>query len=165
VFIQNLIAGKPVSPEELEEQLKLNMDDNVMINYGFSFPAYVTSQNDQVGVQLALVMLDVKMSLLNTYNIVDFLQRLAFRDACGESPIKLPEGVQDLATLYFRLSAWMNLGWSFQTTMVHMEENDFWEYTEFKIAQKVVKDIRAVRVGAREVLLMKLPTEATENSP
>jgi hypothetical protein len=150
--INNIIGGDVVTdPLKLEAALGLSMNDNIMINHGFKFEGRA-AETEFAGCQLAMVMLSVKMSLITEYTLVDFIRRLAFQDACGTSPVPLPNGIQDLISLYKNMKGWVDNGWEYETDTTRMERADFVEYTEFKIAQAVLQDVRKTR----EVVRLKL---------
>lgn len=159
--IQNIFQGEVVEdPAKLERVLALTMNDNCMINRGYEFPKDM--QGDKYGYQLPVVMMSMKMARITKHNLVDFIQRLAYMDACGKAAIALPNGVEDLVELHAKLAGWVSLGWELETDLSHMEAQDFVEWTEFKITQEVLIEIRDLRSSIKKQLESGLPQPAAK---
>lgn len=161
--IQNVIKGEVIErPADLEQALKLSMNDNCMINVGYLFPGNVKALTEHEGYQLPVVMMSVKMSRINGNNLMDFINRLGYIDACGKSAIPLPNGILDLVGLYRKMKAWVDAGWELETDLTHMESKDFSDWVEFKVVQEVTRDVRELREAIKKQLTEQLPEAAKE---
>jgi hypothetical protein len=160
--INNVINGEVITdPKKLEAELGLSMNDNIMINHDFKFEGRA-AETEFAGFQLAMVMFSVKMNSITEYTLVDFIRRLAFQDACGTSPVPLPNGIHDLISLFRKMKGWIDKGWEYETDTTHMERADFVEYTEFRISQEVLKDVRKTREAVRLKLREAFPEREKE---
>jgi len=160
--VQNIVNGEVITdPKELESKLGLTMNDNCMINSDYSFPP--DAKGDHLGYQLPMVMLAVKLGRVDQFVLVDFIQRLGYLDACGSSPIPLPNGVDDLVRLYGKLKGWIDKGWEIETDLVHMDRPDYVDFTEFKVTKDVIGGVRELRSTLRAKLAEELPPQAAKD--
>jgi hypothetical protein len=158
--IQNIIKGEVVLDSyELEKTLNLSDNDNCMINVNAVFHGDAA---EHAGYQLPVVMMSVKMARIDGTNLMDFIDRLGYVDACGKSSIPLPNGIEDLVGLYHKMKAWVDKGWELETDLTHMESKDFRDWVEFKVVQEVLRDVRELREAIKKQLQEQLPEAAKE---
>jgi hypothetical protein len=157
--IQNILKGEVVTdPGDLEARLGLSMNDNAMINAGYKFQT--AAEGSHAGIQLAMAMIMLKMSRIDQFTLVEFIRRLAFQDACDNSPVPLPNGIKDLKALHMKMRKWIDQGWEMETDLTNMSRPDFVEYMEFRITQSVLKDVREAQASVKQELIDNLPEEA-----
>lgn len=159
--VQNIIHGEVITdPSKLQEILGLSINDNCMINVGRFLDN--APNVEHAGYQLPMVMMSVKVARITEHNLTDFIQRMGYMDACGKSAIDLPNGVEDLAVLHRKLKGWIDEGWEIETDLSHMERQDFVEWTEFKVTQEVLREVRELRSTLKTKLEEELPEAAKE---
>ena len=126
ISVRHLLNGKPIeNPQELQKALDLDLVGNLMINPRWPFTEE-ERKAPSPGNQLALVLLNILLNHVDKENFPEVVKRIGIRYLCGESPLQFPTNdISDLKPVFLRLRKWTTLGWSMETNLPEVPDEEF----------------------------------------